>query len=57
MLRGAAVPQLGLQSFGFAAATPDVLALFPVGRPFRLRATALDYGGAALASDVWLIVQ
>ena len=32
-------------------------ALLPVGRAFFLRATALDYGGAAYLSDIHLIVN
>jgi hypothetical protein len=55
VLDGEPVQMLGAASF--RPGPTDVTALFPeVGTPFLLRVTALDYGGEAYSTDVWLVV-
>jgi hypothetical protein len=55
MLDGEPVQLLGAASF--RPEPTDVTALFPdVGTRFLLRVTALDYGGEAYSTDVWLVV-
>jgi hypothetical protein len=57
LLDGQAVPELGPKAFTIPAGAVDLAPLLPAGKPFTLRATALDYGGAAYVSDVYLIVE
>lgn len=38
------------------ACAVDLRGFLPSGRPFRLKASALDYGGVGYASDAWLIL-
>jgi hypothetical protein len=55
VLDGEPIRQLGTASF--RPGPTDVSAVFPAdGMPFLLRVTALDYGGEAYATDVWLVV-
>jgi len=57
LLDGQPVPELGPKGFVIPAGAVDLSSLLPAGKPFTLRATALDYGGAAYVSDVYLIVD
>jgi hypothetical protein len=57
LLDGVPVPELGPKAFTIPAGAVDLSSLLPAGRPFVLRATALDYGGAAFVSDVHLVVK
>jgi hypothetical protein len=49
---GAATKRLGASAFVFAAGSIDLGGILPRERAFRLRVSALDYGGAARVSDV-----
>jgi hypothetical protein len=55
--RGVRIQQFGPNAFNFGPRQVDVTALFPLNRPFRLRATALDYGGSGWTTPVWLHVE
>jgi hypothetical protein len=55
LLKGAPVTQIGPNAFTISAGAADLSGFLPVGRPFVLRATALDYGGAVALSDVYLV--
>jgi hypothetical protein len=57
LLDGRPVPELGPKSFTIPGGAVDLSQLFPAGKSVTLRATALDYGGAAYVSDVYLIVR
>ncbi|MFZ5483080.1 MAG: hypothetical protein ACOZB0_02515 [Pseudomonadota bacterium] len=39
-----------------AACAVDLRSFLPTGRPIRLKASAMDYGGVGYASDAWLIL-
>jgi hypothetical protein len=49
---GAPAKRLGASAFVFEAGAIDLHAVLPRDRAFRLRVSALDYGGAARVSDV-----
>jgi hypothetical protein len=47
--------RIGRNSFSFDACEIDVTKLLPMGRPFRLRTSAMDYGGTGYVSDVFIV--
>jgi hypothetical protein len=55
LLDGAPVKQIGPNAFKIPGGAADLSDFLPVGRPFILRATALDYGGGVALSDVYLV--
>lgn len=56
-LDGKPLLQLGENAFEFEAGVIDIAPILPTDRPFRLRATALDYGGGVQLTDVYLVVS
>ncbi len=52
---GNPIETIGRSSYSFNACEIDVTKLLPVGRPFRLRASAMDYGGVGYVSDVFIV--
>jgi hypothetical protein len=54
---GRRLPELGPVSHEHAACSVDLKAFLPQGRPFRLKVSAMDYGGVGHASDVWLLLD
>jgi tetratricopeptide (TPR) repeat protein len=52
---GNPVETIGRSSESFNACEIDVTKLLPVGRPFRLRASAMDYGYVGFVSDVFIV--
>ena len=52
---GNPVERIGRSSHSFDACEIDVTKLLPVGRPFRLRTSAMDYGGVGYVSDVFIV--
>jgi hypothetical protein len=40
--------------YSHAACAVDLRNFLPSGRPFRLKASAMDYGGIGYSSDIWL---
>jgi hypothetical protein len=57
LLDGSPTEEIGPKAYRIEAGVIDLSPLLPTGRPFVLRATALDYGGDAYVSDVYLIVN
>ena len=51
------IDNLGQMSISFGPGEIDVTRLLPEGKPFRVRATALDVGGVGRVSDVWLVLE
>jgi hypothetical protein len=54
---GRRLPELGPVSHEQAACGVDLKAFLPQGRPFRLKVSAMDYGGVGHVSDVWLLLD
>mgnify|MGYP001067284206 CR=1 FL=1 len=54
---GQRLGQSGRGSHDFGACEVDLKGFLPVGRPFRLKATPMDYGGVGYASDFWLLLD
>ncbi len=52
---GNPIEMIGRSSYSFNACEIDVTKLLPVGRPFRLRTSAMDYGGVGYVSDVFIV--
>ena len=52
---GNPIETIGRSSDSFNACEIDVTKLLPVGRPFRLRASAMDYGYVGFVSDVFIV--
>ncbi len=52
---GNPIETIGRTSFSFNACEIDITKLLPVGKPFRLRASAMDYGGVGYVSDVFIV--
>ncbi len=52
---GNPIEMIGRSSYSFNACEIDITKLLPVGRPFRLRASAMDYGGVGYVSDVFIV--
>jgi hypothetical protein len=52
---GNPIEMIGRTSFSFNACEIDITKLLPVGKPFRLRASAMDYGGVGYVSDVFIV--
>jgi hypothetical protein len=57
LLDGKPVRQIGADGFRFAAGAIDLGPMFPQNRAFKLRIMALDNGGFANVSDVFLRVK
>jgi tetratricopeptide (TPR) repeat protein len=52
---GNPIETIGRSSDSFNACEIDVTKLLPVGKPFRLRASAMDYGYVGFVSDVFIV--
>jgi len=52
---GNPIETIGRSSDSFNACEIDVTRLLPVGRPFRLRVSAMDYGYVGFVSDVYIV--
>jgi hypothetical protein len=48
---------VGKMGFNFDAGEIDITSHLPESAPFKLRVTALDYGGVGRVSDVWLVME
>ncbi len=51
------IDNLGQLAFAFGPGEIDITRLLPEGKPFRVRATALDVGGVGRVTDVWLVLE
>jgi hypothetical protein len=52
---GNPIEKIGRSSHSFDTCEIDVTKLLPVGRPFRLSTSAMDYGGVGYVSDVFVV--
>ncbi len=51
------IDNLGRMAFSFEPGEIDLTRLLPEGRPFRVRATALDIGGVGRVSELWMVLE
>ncbi len=51
------IDNLGRMAFSFEPGEIDITRLLPEGKPFRVRATALDIGGVGRVSELWLVLE